>query len=94
MSGSGTPVGSSGPVADFNAYGSCRPPWGLVLVLEAEWEHWGFSIQASSLEGYKAKRLGLVRLVGYQIKPRKSEQRNRITEFFHAFLVAKIVQKS
>ena len=44
------------------------------MVLEAEWEHWGFSIQASSLEGYKAKRLGLVRLVGYQIKPRKSEQ--------------------
>ena len=64
------------------------------MVLEAEWEQWGFSIQASSLEGYKAKRLSLVRLVGYQIKPRKSEQRKRITGFFHAFLVAKIVQKS
>ena len=72
----------------FNAYGSCRPPWGLVLVLEAEWEQWGFSIQASSLEGYKAKRLSLVRLVGYQIKPRKSEQRNRITGFSHSFSVA------
>ena len=79
-------------ISNFNAYGSCRPPWGLVLVLEAEWEQWGFSIQASSLEGYKAKRLSLVRLVGYQIKPRKSEQRNRITRFFHAFLVAKIVE--
>ena len=77
----------------LNAYGSCRPPWGLVLVLEAEWEQWGFSIQASSLEGYKAKRLGRVRLVGYQIKLRKSEQRNRIPVFFHAFLVAKIVEK-
>ena len=77
----------------LNAYGSCRPPWGLVLVLEAEWEQWGFSIQASSLEGYKAKRLSLVRLVGYQIKPRKSEQRKRITGFFHAFLLAKIVEK-
>ena len=64
------------------------------MVLEAEWEQWGFSIQASSLEGYKVKRLGLVRLVGYQIKPRKSEQRNRITVFFDAFLVSKIRQKS